>query len=193
MLKTENIHLLCPPSGRRDTLVAALEELHRTNQAGQEVRIVEVGTSRDLRPSACLADGWATRAFAWYCAQVNGRVISIDPEPHANDVARTIVGEFRPWLVQQRMLAQDFLGGFKPRIDLLYMDGPHTDDHIHSAEVHLLIYRALLQRPRFVLFDDIANSTTWEVKGELAIPAMLEDGFELVFARQHQAFLRWRD
>lgn len=186
-LRSEHIHLLCPPSGRRDTLVAALELLHQTNAPGEEVRIVEVGTSRDARPIACLADGWATRVFAWYCSALpdgQGRVISIDPEPHANAAALRIVGEYAPWLVQHQMFAQDFLGGFKPRIDLLYMDGPHTDDHIHSATVHLEIYRALLKPPRLVLFDDV------DVKGAEAIPAMLADGWEQLWTRDNQALLR---
>lgn len=190
MLRTEHIHLLAPPSGRRDTLVAALELLHETNVPGQEVRIVEVGTSRDLRPSACLADGWATRVFAWYAAQVDGRVISIDPEPHANACALRIVGEFAPWLIQQQLLAQDFLAGFRARIDLAYMDGPHRDDTTDPGGVHLAMYRAAFGAcpegpPRFVLFDDA------DAKGGDAIPAMQEDGYTLLWTRDNQALLQW--
>ena len=44
-------------------------------------------------------------------------------------------------------------------------------------------------RPWLVLFDDILGGD-FRVKGELAIPNMLADGYELVFRRERQALLR---
>lgn len=187
-----------PGSGRRDTLVAALEALFA--RTPESAHIVEVGTSRNASPAAELADGWGTRMFGWYAAQTNGRVTSIDTRPQALANARKVVG---PWggpvtFVQGR--AEDVVAGRAP-IDLLYMDGPS------DAQVHLDIYRALPEPAALVLWDDIVLESdppgrwpkwppkgTWEwpkwaIKGTLAIPEMLEDGYRIRFARDRQVLL----
>lgn len=180
-LRTDDIHLLAPPSGRRDTLVAALEVLHKLALPG-ETRIVEIGTTRDLRPIACLADGWATRVFAWYIAQVHGRLFVVDTDAFAIACAKEVVGPYLPWMRWRQGTGEGLLADHIDPIDLLYMDGPA------AAQPHLDMYRALQVRPRLVLFDDVGPD--FGPKGSLAIPAMLEDGYQLVFHEKAQALLR---
>jgi hypothetical protein len=185
---TEHIHLLAPPSGRRDTLVAALELLHA--MAIPHPFIVEIGTSRDPTPAGCLADGWGTRMFAWYASQVEGSVVSIDPAWKACRSARQVVADLATWVTIRQEYAEKVLPTLKERIDLLYMDGPHGADYSFSARIHLEFYRALNAPPRLVLFDDI-KTPDYGVKGTLAIPAMIADGYELLWVRGVQALLRW--
>jgi len=189
-MKTEHIHLLAPASGRRDTLVAALEALHELGV--EHPYLVEIGTSRDPTPAGCLADGWGTRMLGWYASQTEGAVVSIDPAWKACRSAHQVVGEFASWVTIRQEYAEKVLPTLSRRIDLLYMDGPHGNDYAFSARIHLEFYRALRCKPRLVLFDDIKDPT-FGVKGTLAVPAMIADGYELLWVRGVQALLRWSD
>ncbi len=182
--KTAHINLLAPPSGRRPQLVAALEALHESWDRQREIRIVEVGSTRDLRPIACIADGWSSRVFAWYVATVNGIFYSVDTDPRATEAVREVVGEWRPWLRAETKEGRAFLGNHKAPIDLLYMDGPS------DADVHLAIWEAMKIRPRFVLFDDVSGEQ-YVPKGTKAIPAMIRAGYQLLWHRDRMALLRW--
>ena len=180
-----------PQSGRRRTLVLALQALHERAPGGL---IVEVGTSRNPNRSAMLADGWATRVFAWYAEQTGGSVISIDNNPRAIQSAMRICGRYADRVRFVRARAELVVGGLEP--DLLYMDGPS------DAAVHLAVYHALRHTPRLVLWDDIilpgetgpkwpprGRHAPYAVKGELAIPAMLDDGWTLLWAEGRQVLM----
>lgn len=182
--QTAHINLMAPPSGRRPGLVAALEAVHESWDRTREMRIVELGSTRDTRPIACIADGWSSRVFAWYCANVNGMLYSVDMNPEATEAVRDIVGEYRPWLRAQTKDGKSFLANYRAWMDLLYMDGPS------DAQFHLDAYRGMKVRPRFVLFDDVAGAE-FVPKGTTAILAMCQDGYELVWHRDKMALLRW--
>lgn len=182
--QTKHINMLAPPSGRRPTLVATLEALHESWDHKHEVRIVEIGSSRDLRPIGCIADGWSTRVWCWYAAQVNGIVYSIDTDPRATEAVREIVGEWKPWLRAETRQGQAYLANHKAPIDLLYMDGPS------DADIHLDMYAVMKIRPRLILFDDVSGAE-FVPKGTKAIPAMIKDGYELLWHRDKMALLRW--
>lgn len=173
------IDAYAPQSGRRSTLVAALERLYDRKAKG--VHIVEVGTARNLSPQACASDGWATRVFAWYAAGTGGKLTTIDNRASALKTARALCSE---WSDSVDFVCGDALGHTADMngIDLLYMDGPA------DAEFHFRLYRALGSRPPLVLFDDIIDAS-YRVKGETAIPAMLGNGYGLVFRERRQALL----
>lgn len=173
------IDAYAPKSGRRATLVNALERLYDRRPEG--AHIVEVGTTRNLSPQACASDGWATRVFAWYADGTGGRLTTIDNRTSALKTARALCGA---WSDSVEFVCGDALGHIADMngIDLLYMDGPA------DAEFHFRLYRALASRPPLVLFDDILD-LSYRVKGETAIPAMLRDGYFLRFLRDRQALL----
>lgn len=186
-----------PESGRRATLVEALEELHKL--VPEQAHIVEVGTARNLSPEACTNDGWATRVFAWYATETGGRLTTIDNRRLTMGRSREVCGGWADvvtFVCADAVVFADELRG----VDLLYMDGPS------DAKMHLGLYRALPEHPRLVLFDDIVLpgepvgvwpkwppegvTEQWAVKGALAIPAMLEDGYRIVFAKGRQVLLQ---
>ena len=103
------------------------------------------------------------------------------PSPQAQACIDLICGEWGHKVQLINECAEDVIGGLTD-IDLLYMDGPA------DAEVHLAIYRALKCVPPLVLFDDILDDA-FNVKGALAVPRMLEDGYRVVFRREWQALL----
>lgn len=167
----------CPDSGRRDTLIEALQALD-----GQPARIVEVGTSRNTNPASMESDGWATRVFAWYAAATSGTVATIDNRAIAVRNARQICG---PWADRVVFLEGDALD-LAPVVaigsDLLYMDGPP------DPAWHLSLWRAINLPIPLVLFDDVLDNS-FRVKGAEVIPEMLDQGYELVFRRDRQALL----
>jgi hypothetical protein len=181
----------------------AMERLHEITDGGP-CTIVEVGAARNLRPHALIDDGWATRVFAWYAAETGGRLTTIDPNRRALSCARQLTAPWSAAVDYVQDAAERRLAAFGA-IDLLYMDGPS------DATMHRRAWDALRCRPRLVLWDDIVtpghpvpgappqkvykqwpppgNLPEWAVKGALAIPAMLEDGYTVVFAVDRQVLL----
>lgn len=149
---------------------------------GAPVQIVEVGTIRDSRPSGAQGDGWALCFWGEYVRLFGGRVTSIDSDSEAFAHARKVA---KPWLQYIDFIVgrgEDVLSTLSV-INLLYLDGPP------DAEPHLRMWEALRVRPLLVLFDDILESRDFTVKGTLAIPRMLTDGYRLIFVRGRQALL----
>jgi hypothetical protein len=170
-----------PESGMRETIVAALKLMHERTPAAP---IVEIGTSRNKKPHAMMADGWATRVFAWYAAEAGGSVVTIDPRRVAIRASEEICA---PWKRVVRFVCDDAVtvAPSLPQAGLIYMDGPG------GIGLHLRIYRALAHRPGLILYD---NVPVWPLgdykgKGSRSIPAMLEDGYRLVWQRAGQALL----
>jgi predicted O-methyltransferase YrrM len=180
-MKAEAIQREAPESGRRDTIVAALRTLLRVT-AGDPVKIVEVGTIRDSRLAGRTGDGWATAMWGWYVSRVGGKVISIDVDAKAIATARAVCSPYAEHIEFRHARAQDVLGDCQC-IDLLYMDGPP------EPESHLAMWHALECLPLLVLFDDIIDEKTYDVKGALAIPEMVKAGYIVHFARGRQALL----
>lgn len=190
-----------PASGRRSTLCEALEHLY-VETSGGAVNIVEIGASRNCSDAAMLSDGWSTRVWAWYVSRVGGRVHTIDVNGRALINARSICGPWAEHVDFHLGSAEKVLPRLEPA-DLLYMDGPA------DAELHLHCYRACRVPARLVLFDDIIGNgpwtgvgdvpswyqdaeadRPWAPKGTLAVPAMLDEGYSIIFDRQHQLFLQ---
>jgi hypothetical protein len=203
IMDREAIARNAPESGRRATLVRALELLHDA-RAGQPSVIVEVGTSRGIIPLACITDGWATRVFAWYASQAGGKVLTMDIQERAIRAARQLCAAWEQSVEFLVASADDVLPTLT-QIDLLYMDGPA------DAEDNLRIYRSLPFLPRFVLWDDVIGWESWDPgplklapprwyeaaqqhrpwapRGTLAIPVMETDGYRIVFHEEHQVLL----
>lgn len=202
-MRREQIRENAPPSGRRDTLLSALEALHDATDGGS-CHIVEVGTTRNLRPRAMIYDGWATRLFAWYAHESGGRLTTIDTNQRAIQASKKLCQQWASAVTWVHGDARTALAGIDS-IDLLYMDA------VSEPTMHMEAWQALTCRPALVLWDDIVTpgdmcpgaepgevkpfpppgeTRQWAVKGALAIPAMLSDGYQVVFARDRQVLLR---
>lgn len=184
MIDRHQIAQRAPESGRRESLVRALELVHDLGQ--RSPLIVEVGASRNTRDRAMLNDGWATRVFAWYCDQQGGNVITIDPAAKAERATRKIVGDLSRHVTFVREDAERAIRQIGVAPALIYMDGPNDPDF------HLRVWSNLPNKAPLVLIDDIWHRD-YRIKGEALVPRLLADGYELVHAeyREHgQALLR---
>ena len=170
----EALLLNAPSSGRLHTLSLALRELNAVKPEGG-ARIVEVGTSWNPKPFARFNAGWATRVFAWYAAQTGGTLTSIDSDRDATEAARRILdGLPATFVVGDGIHA---LGEITTPIDLLYMDGPQ------DGSFHLNAAQSLTRWPTLILFDDVRHEP-YGVKGQYAVPWLMEQGYTLVFIRR---------
>ena len=198
-----DIERLAPASGRRSSLVAALEVVWDRTDGGP-ARIVEVGTSRNTSERAAQTDGWATRVFAWYAHNVGGRLTSIDVKPRAIVNARSIVGKYG---APVRFVLGDALRLLPPILAshpavLLYVDGAV------DAAWNLALWNAILpqDRPPLVLLDDVigdgpwtgpcaspswyaAAERPWGPRGTLLVPELRKQGYDLCCIRDHQILL----
>ncbi len=81
-----------PESGRRATLIAALQRLWEIRPG--PACIMETGTLRDDLPRARDGDGWSTLAFGWYAAATGGRVCTVDVSETAMATSRRLTASF---------------------------------------------------------------------------------------------------
>lgn len=189
-----------PLFGRRETILRTLQLLWR-RQPGP-VNIVETGTTRSA--AGLLGDGWSTVAWAWYVRQVGGRVWTVDIDPAAHEACRQIVARYAE--VVDHVVADsvaflsDWVATSHRSVDLLYLDSLDFDDRNLStqhclAEVEAI--RPALSTEALVLFDDTESNgdrtvASWHGKGELAVPALVVAGFEVVFSCARQTLLQRR-
>jgi len=176
-----------PANGRRATFEATLETLHE-KCGGRPVNIVEIGTSRNTIPAAMLADGWSTRVWAWYAAAVGGAVTTVDVAETSMASARVICADYHHCVTFVVADGADWLTHYGSPIDLLYMDGPG------DSAFHLACIAALVERPKFILFDDVCPTSEWKAggsddplgtKAKTAIPRLLSGGYQLLW---HERF-----
>lgn len=166
----ERIADAAPLSGRRDTLVHALELLHERKPEGAV--LVEIGTTRSAQPRAQRLDGWATRLFAWYARETAGRVIAVDPTLEAIEAAKRVCGDLQPHVEFVAERGEVWAQGYRGDVDLLYLDGPN------QAQAHLDVYEHLRDQPLVVVVDDVIDEQ-YGPKGRLVVPHLLERGYEM--------------
>jgi hypothetical protein len=145
--------------------------------------IVEIGSMRhplkhglDEIDPVCCNDGHSTLFFA----DTGAEIFTVDVDPKCADVLVSWTRKYR----NLHVYTADgiwFLKKFDRPIDVLYLDAWDVVPSLDYAQKHLDAYRAALPhlaRTCLILIDDtdILNGG----KGQLAIPQMIRDGFELV-------------
>lgn len=94
----------------------------------------------------------------------------------------------------------NYLENFKYKIDLLFLDSfDYCDDNDNIRKCHAHSLKEIfstwdkLNDKCFILIDDVFNNTNWTGKGELSIPYLLNNEFELVYYINSQVLLkRWK-
>lgn len=158
--------------------------------------IVEIGAMRapmlhgvyEFSPSCC-NDGHSTAIWAYTGLEVH----SVDINPVCRDVASTLL-ENNPNLHCYTEDGIAFLDRFTQQIDLLYLDAWDVHMGHDYAERHLAAYLAgydKLAPTCIVQIDD--TDIYFGGKGELVVPRLIRDGFELLITGRQTILIRVAD
>lgn len=182
-----------PETGRNNSYLRVIEELEKAYTT--PITIVETGCIRSVSDESKLGDGWSTLNWEYYAKKTNSKVYVVDiNEGHLNQ-SKLIVPESW-WVSYTKDDSVNYLKSFDGKIDLLFLDSFDycgDDENIRACHNHSIneVYAAWdkLNEHCFILFDDVF-SNNWHGKGFLAIPYLLENGFELVYQFDQQALLK---
>jgi predicted O-methyltransferase YrrM len=155
---------------------------------------VETGTIRQ-------AEDWPGAGYSTYLfgavlhACPEAKLYSVDLDPNHCEFARKSCAVFGNHVEVVNSRGEDFLRGFDGAIDLLYLDSCDTQ-HPEHAEVCLGELKAALPKLKpgaIVAVDDSPwGSGNFTGKGTLAVPFLLANGWEILFAG-YQVVLRRKE
>jgi hypothetical protein len=182
-----------PETGRNasfDKIIKMMEE-----DFTSPINIVETGCIRSINPNSKFGDGWSTINWEYYAKNTNSRVFVVDISQDNIGNAKQIVpeSEYVKYTVSDSI---EYLKNFDKTIDVLYLDSydySGTEENIARCHNHSLneVKAAWdkLNPHCYILIDDVYNET-FDGKGKLSIPYLMENGFELVYQMDSQALLK---
>jgi hypothetical protein len=182
-----------PETGRNSSYLKVIEILE--NEYKQPITIVETGSIRCTNENSKFSDGWSTLNWEYYAKKTNSVVYVVDINQNNLGESKKIVpeSEFVKYFLDESV---NFLKNFDKKIDLLFLDSydySGDEENIKKCHNHSLneLFNAWdkLNQKCFVLIDDVFNDS-WDGKGKLSIPYLLENGFELVYFMDSQALLK---
>lgn len=172
--------------------------------------MIEIGTTREL-----VVGQGSTQKLAGLCAEHGISFITVDMDPrNTRNAARMFA---REGLNCQAVTSkgEDFLAQYDGMIDYVFLDAYDFDHGNHSEvrqdryqkflggrieeeqchQMHLECAEALIGKMApdgLICFDDTWTTPegAWTAKGTTAMPYLLENGFELIEARNNAALLR---
>ena len=151
--------------------------------------IVETGTIRSHLWEYKMGDGHSTLRFAEYCSRFGGKLYSIDNDPHAVILSKSLVNEKFPD-ADVDIIESDsvvFLESFDELIDVLYLDSANDAQLILSEAKAAL---SNLHSESIILIDDCFKTGNSEVeKGELVIPFLQENGWVMNVSEYQALFI----
>lgn len=181
----------------------------RATIAGRAPTLVEIGTTRELVPGQ-----GSTTKLAEYCREQHLHFITVDMDPHNAGAARGLFERLGVGFEAEAMKGEDYLRGRTDPIDVVFLDAYDFDHGKHSElrqsryrkflgasiderqchRMHLECAEAIVAHrspAEVVCIDDTwLDAGQWTAKGTLAMPYLLEHGYELVEARNRAALLR---
>lgn len=182
-----------PQTGRNNSYLKVIEILE--NEYNEPITIVETGCIRNTNEESKLGDGWSTLNWEYYAKKTNSIVYTVDiNEVHINQSKQVVPqSQYVNYFLDDSI---NFLKNFDKKIDLLFLDSfDYCGDeqniiacHNHSLNELINAWDKLNQKC-FVLIDDVFNDS-WDGKGKITIPYLLENGFELVYFIDSQALLK---
>jgi hypothetical protein len=173
------------------------------------LQMIEIGTTRENVPGQ-----GSTRKLAEFCKEHGVHFTTVDMDPHNSQGAEEIFREMGVAFSAVAAKGEDFLRDRSQPVDVLFLDAYDFDHGKHSElrqsryekylgarideqachEMHLDCARSavrLLSRAGVVCVDDTwLEDGAWTAKGTLAVPFLLDNGFELIEARNHAALLK---
>lgn len=176
-----------PRTQRSKTFDIALRELHK-RFGDNPVNIVETGTIRQLNDRG---DGWSTAVWDAYIKEFGGRVWTCDI--NENHIGTCIeVTRNSPNIKYVVDDSINFLKNFQEEIHLLYLDSYDTggsDENIFNACFHqlkeIVVVLKKLHPKALIMLDDVPQDFK-NGKGELSIPFIIGNGFEIINYQEPQ-------
>jgi hypothetical protein len=162
--------------GRGDSFANSLSLLLEMNKIDYYV-IVEVGTTRGGYGGGPKGDGWATLAWAWFTNKYGGEVHTIDIDDNCLDQCKAITKNYSN-IMYHNCTGEEFLKSFKSKINLLYLDG---SDDVNEMVDEYESCKELLLNSSLILLDDIPIDYETSGKGQLIIPILLNDGWNIEY------------
>ena len=144
--------------------------------------IVEIGTIGVPfgKPAPC---GGSTWTFAHLCKESEGKLYTVDTDPHSVAFAMEWTKDFTDSVECVLEDGRKFLKGFDGEIDILYLDGP-SENPVPNTDFLLGFSRECLEAciskisPTSVIVFDDTNRETWNDKAT-GCPSILQaNGFE---------------
>ncbi|TCV71316.1 hypothetical protein EDE09_10619 [Neorhizobium sp. S3-V5DH] len=171
--------------------------------------MIEIGTTREDVPGQ-----GSTRKLAQLCAELGIEFITVDMDPSNSRRARRMFKRLGLPFKAITAKGEDFLASHTAPIDYVFLDAYDFDHGNHSEQrqeryerylgnrisdaechqMHLDCARSLvrtLAEDGLICFDDTWTDFegNWSAKGTTAMPFLLENGFEVIEARNRAALL----
>jgi len=158
------------------------------------MRIVETGTIRGHLDDFKFGDGHSTLRFAEYISRFGGELYSVDIDPMAVMISKTLCTKEFPLIADEVHIIESdsvaFLEAFDEPIDVLYLDSANDAELIlNEAKAGI----RNLHEESIILIDDCFNENKYHVeKGSLVIPFLEENGW-IMEASEYQALFIHED
>ena len=182
-----------PITGRNESFTRVIDILENTYDS--PITIVETGCIRNVTEESKFGDGWSTLNWEYYCKKTESKVYVVDiNEDHLNQSMKIVPPS--KYVEYAKDDSINYLRNFDKKIDLLFLDSFDfcgDSENIRACHNHCLNEAKAawdkLNDNCFVLIDDVFDNR-WAGKGELAIPYLLENGFELAYYMDSQVLLK---
>lgn len=171
--------------------------------------LIEIGSTREN-----VAGQGSTSIIADYCKTERVDFITVDMDPHNTDSAAHMFKSLKTDFRAVNGKGEDFLRDYHGDMDFVFLDaydfdhGKHSElrqsryrkflgsaiDELECHKMHLdcaQSVHAKLSAHGLVCVDDTwLVDGKWSAKGTLAVPYLLDNGFEVIEARNRAALLR---
>lgn len=126
--------------------------------------------------------GNSTYLFACYVASRNGKLFSVDIN---QDNATFAAKEISQWKANAAVACKnsiDFLTQFQDKIDVLYLDSLDCEEpnHPEHALIEIKNSEKNMHDQSLIAIDDTVWNGQWHGKGALAVPYLLDKGWNIV-------------
>jgi hypothetical protein len=185
---------------------------YRAELGGRRPVLIEIGTTREE-----VSGQGSTRQLAAFSMANDLEFITVDMDPHNSEMALELFDSMNCTHCDAiRMKGEDYLRSYDGSIDFIFLDAYDFDHGKHSElrqsryqqflgsrideqqchQMHLECAQSLLHKLAsrgVVCIDDTwLEDGKWTAKGTLAVPYLLENGFEVLEARNRAVLMRRR-
>lgn len=176
----------------------------------KEKIVIEIGTTREN-----IQGQGSTRFLAEFCKKFSLQFTTVDMDPNNSLSAQRVFSQLNVGFQARNMKGEDFLKDFDGTIDYVFLDAYDFDHGMHSTlrqerykkylgtkideeqchKMHLDCSEALLDKlspDGIICFDDTWQNENgeWTAKGTLAVPYLIEHGFEVIEARNNAILMK---
>jgi hypothetical protein len=184
-------------------------EVYRADLGGRRPVLIEIGTTREE-----VSGQGSTRQLTEFCMAHDVDFITVDMDPHNAEMARELFGSMKCTHCDAiTMRGEDYLQSYNGPLDFVFLDAYDFDHGKHSElrqsryeqflgsrideqqchQMHFECAQTLVQKLSthgVVCIDDTwLEDGRWTAKGTLAVPYLVENGFELLEARNRAVLM----